>query len=685
MTDMAMHILEYYLLGNAASPLRKALIDSRLGDELTPSGYCGHQRDTYFTIGLKGTEPERTDAIAALVRSTLETIARTGLDCDKLESAFHQYELAAREQVVSSPLHYLVLVQKGWLYDMSPVLHLKLDEHLAALRRHWEQDGDYFEGLVKTWFLDNPHYSVITFVPDADMTARMARELQAAMREKKEAMNEQALRSIAEEAAALDELQATPNSAEALATLPHLALSDVPRQPIELPTESADVSGIPVLVTDLFSNGVNHVECAFNLAGIPDDLIDCLGVFADALCKMGAAGKSYIEMAEREAACSGGIYAYFTFEGRVDDPLRVQPMLVVGGSAVDRKLDDMLSLLASRMLSTDFSDTKRLQEVLLQRRVQLRNTLVANSSSYARRRAIRRHSQNAAIQERILGVHSVNVAERQADRFDADADTLRAAFGRIQAFMASRGRLTLSFVGPAGPQGQLSRWLADLVSTMRPETVQVERGVPSPSSRVREALAIPSPVASVAMALTMPHVRPEDMPVLFMLSSQLTYGYLWDEVRVKGGAYGVHASFEMSNGRFVLSSSQDPNVKETLDVFGAVAGYVLGGMDLSAHGIEQALIGSFKKMDYPIRGGEACSTALTRHMTGLTQSFRSAFRERLFGLAAADIRRVAADLLVPGLREADVCAMASREKLEAENEQLGSRLLPVMDTADAVA
>ncbi len=681
MTDMAMHILDYYLVGNAASPLRKALTDSGLGEELTPSGYCGHQRDTYFTVGLKGTEAVHADAIVSLVRDTLARVAREGMDCDKIESAFHQYELAAREQVCASPLHFLGLVSKGWLYDMPPLLHLRLDEHMDALRKQWQGEGDYFEKLIRTWFLDNPHYSVLTCVPDRDLTARTTRAFAERMAATKAGMDAETLQGIADEATALEDMQSAPNSPEALATLPRLSLADVPREPMDLPTVQTDVEGIPVLTTDVFCNGVNHIECSFNLAGLPDDLVDCLAVYAEAMKKMGAGSDDYAKTAEREAACSGGVYAQFSFDGRVDDQRLVQPILTVCCSAVDRKFDEMLALLKDKILSCGLDDRKRLRDVLLQRRTELRNAVVAGSSGYARRRAMRGHSANTALLERVHGLSSVNRIERLADNFAAEADALCNGLHRIAQFLQSKKRMTVSFVGGQPQQERMARWVADMARAMSNNGTHRLADEGSGAS-VREAVAIPSAVAAVAVAVDVSALPPEDMPVLFMLTTHLTYGYLWEGVRVLGGAYGVYAAFDMNNGLLTLSSSQDPHVKGTLDVFSATADYIANQMDLSSHGIEQALIGSFKKLDYPIRGGEACSSALARFLTGRTTAFRRVFRERLMAVTADDVRRVAHSVLAPGLRAASVCAMANREKLDAENALLGDAALPVCNVAD---
>ena len=165
-----------------------------------------------------------------------------------------------------------------------------------------------------------------------------------------------------------------------------------------------------------------------------------------------------------------------------------------------------------------------------------------------------------------------------------------------------------------------------------------------------------------------------DAPALLLLSVHLSYGYLWNEVRVKRGAYGVRASYDSSNGVFAFTSYRDPCVKETLDAFQGALDYIENEMDLSPPAVEQAIIGSLKALDQPIRPGQAVGAALSRHLRGDTPEFRRQFRKRLLSLTGEDIRRAAAELLAPAFETAPVCILSSRERLTAANAALGSAL-----------
>ncbi len=680
-TTLSMHLLSDFLLGNAASPLRKALIDSKLGEELTDSGYFGHQRDTYFSVGLKGTEPDRAERITELVLRTCSRLAAEGLDRKKVEAAFHRLEFTSREIRPRYPLHLMDRVYRTWLYGADPVDGLRLNAYLAELRRRWEEEPRFLERLLEEMISGNPHYTVLTFVPDNEYLDRQEAAFRERMEKVKAEMGREELEQVAREAERLEALQSAPNPPEALATLPSLSLSDVPSEPHELPTTVETVAGRPLLVTDLFANGVSYLQLAFDLRGLPEELVDYVPLFTDALTMMGAAGMDYAAMAEREAACTGGIEAGVTTGGRVDDADRVQPYLVVSAKALENRLPEMLGVLADRVLRCDLDDLDRLRDVLLQGRVHWHASIIPNGHHYAALHAARHLSRNCALAERLGGLSQLRLIDRLASAFEERADEVVERLSRIHAFLLARGRVLASFIGGPEAGKTLRGWLEETLGRMRDEGPAPDAAPFRPTGPRHEGIAAPAPVAFVAKALpAVPSAHP-DAPGLLVLSTHLSYGYLWNEVRVKRGAYGVRAGYDSSNGIFNFTSYRDPCVAETLEAFRGAFRYIAEEMDLSPAAVEQAVIGALKALDYPIRPGQAVGTALGRYLRGETPEFRRRFRKRLLGLSGEDLRRIGLERLAPAFEQAPVCVLSSREKLEEANRTLE----PALEIHDLLA
>ncbi len=480
---LALHLLSDYLLGNAASPLRKALIDSKLGEELTDSGYSSFQRDTYFTVGLKGTEPDRADAILDLILRTCSEVAARGVDREKMESAFHHLELSAREIKSAYPIRLMDRAFESWASAGDPILWMHINRHIAEARRQYEAGPGFFEERLRRMVPDNPHRVLLTFQPDPSYTAGQEKREQRRLEEIKARLSSAERERIVREAAELGLLQSEPNSPQDLATLPRLSLSDVPVEPLKLDTAVEEVSGRPFLVTDMFSNGITYLALSFDLLGLDEDALGYLPLFTDALGGMGAAGFDYAEMAEREAACSGGVESDIMIAGTAEDHLIVQPRLLVFCSALDRKLPRMLEMLRQRLTLCDFADLRRLKDVILQGRIALRSRVIRSGNSFAVSYASRGFSANCALSESMKGVSAVRLYEDLAGRFDRESGLVGERLSTVRDALQNRNRLTAVVLGSPDSVTAVREWYRGLLEGMDANPPGDGRGEVFPENR----------------------------------------------------------------------------------------------------------------------------------------------------------------------------------------------------------
>ncbi len=675
---LSLHVLSHYLLGNAASPLRKALIDSRLGEELTESGYSSSQRDTCFSVGLKGSEPERAEKILELVLETCSRQASRGLDREKLESAFHGLELSSREIKSHYPLRLMDRAFESWAACGDPLVWMRLNRHIRELRRRWESEPGHFEDLLRRTVVENPSRVLMVFPPDPGLAARKEGSERRRMRKLKDSLSPAERERIARAARELERAQAAPNPPRVLATLPRLSPADVPAEPCLLPTAVETVAGRPFLATDLFSNGITYLALAFDLRGLDRRDYPCLSLFTDALCEMGAAGCDFAELADREAACSGGVDSDLSISGTASDHRAVRPCLTVFCRALDSKLPEMLSLLFDRLTACELSDRQRLRDVILQGKVARKSRVIPAGNSFAVSFAARGLSRNCGLNEQLKGLEQVRRFERFPADFARSPEEIEERLTSIRDFLQSRHRITLSAVGGEQSLDAVQEWYRSLLGESREE--EITPGRPPVFSPVppRIGIAVPSEVAFVARALpAVPYTDPS-APALLLLSQGLSYGYLWEKVRVLGGAYGCAAAYDGPRGVFSFSSYRDPNIVETLRAFDGVGDYIEKEMDLTKDGVEQAIIGAVKTIDHPIRPGQAVELALLRHLRGTTPARIRKFRLRLLSLTGAEIRRAAQAIIRPNLPAAPSCVIADRGKLESAARKLPGEF-PIYD------
>ncbi|MDE0229846.1 MAG: hypothetical protein OXJ62_13420, partial [Spirochaetaceae bacterium] len=360
-----MRILSLILAGNEAAPLRKAVVQSKLGADLTYSGSSSVGREATFVIGIRGSEGDRAGRFRELVDTTLSDIADGGISAEMVETAFRQAAFEYLEVQPMFPLHTLFRVVGSWIYGEDPLRFLRLGTHLATCRERWETEPDLFARLLRERLLDNPHRLNLVMGPDRTMQQRLDERLTERVRHIVGDMTEALMALAAADATELEQLNSTPNTAAQLASLPQLRVDDLPAALQHVATTVSDVAGITLLRNDVFSNGVNYLVLDFDLAGLPAELWPYLPRYLDATAKLGTEGAGYEDVARRKAAATGGIGASLSLGAHSVEAARTLRGVRFSLKALDDQIEAALSILGSVVFSGDPRDRARLQEVLV--------------------------------------------------------------------------------------------------------------------------------------------------------------------------------------------------------------------------------------------------------------------------------------------------------------------------------
>jgi hypothetical protein len=667
--DLGLDVLDRLLLGHSGAPLYRALIDSRLGEDLAPSGYSSGTLETSFHVGLKGTEPARKQAIVELIFDTLRACARDGFPAERIEAAFQRLEYAHREITAQYPLRLMNRVYESWLYDLDPLSGLRLAEHLDELRARWRRDPAFFSRLLEERLLRNPHRLTVLFRPDPALQARRDDAFAADMARRKAALSAAELRQVADEAADLERRQNAPNSPEALATLPALHRSDLPPEPRRIPGDGVIIGpGTLFLRNDVFANGVNHLVHAFDLRGLPAEDWDYLPLFVDFFTRLGTAQCPFDRMAERIAACTGGFGANLLLNVDARAPERLRPSLGISLKTLDRTHADALAIVRELLLELDLGDTRRLRDLVLQNKVRCRSGIIDAGHHFAALQAASRLAPIAALQARLDGLHQARLAILLARDFDARLAVLQQRLDRIRRFLLNPRRFALSFTGTPACCEATQAWVAGLADELpaHPLPAEAEPPVPLRAGAAAEGLAFPADVAFCAACMPAPVCTRPDAPATAVFCHLLSLGHLWEEIRVKGGAYGGFARYDPAAGLFHMMSYRDPEIARTLDVFARVRER-LDTLDFSADAIERAIITCAKGEEQPIRPGAATLQTLLWRLTGMDDSLRRERYQALVQVEPAAVRQAAEALLAAPAEQIALCVLSSRQRLEAAN------------------
>lgn len=670
-------VLSELLLGTFAAPLHRALIDSKLGENLTASSSFTHGIDSGFLVGIKGSEPDRREAFEKLVLETLERCATEGFAADRIDAAFHQYAYVTLEITQRYPLVTAMNAYSLWLHGSDPLAYLRAQETLDALHDEVRGNEHAFSAMIRERLLDNPHRLTQTSRPVPGLAQVRDAEAASKLAAHKQSMSPEDLERIAREAEDLERTQGLPNSAEALATLPQLRVADLPRKPREIPTEVETLDGgITAIRNDVFANGVNYMKLSFDLSELPVELWNYVALFGRCISKMGAGGHDYAAMTERVAATTGGISFSPAATGHAIDP----DGTVLAGTymmkTLDGRIDDALAVLRDVIFDLDLGDIDRLRDVIVQEKATYRTQAPASGNVYATRHAVRGLGPLGGITERMYGVPQPRLMLRLADGFDAECDQLVANLEAIRRHLLDGRRLTLSFTGAAAAYDRVRQtvgsWAADLglagrAADGRPTSGQASAAVPAAAYELpsvsRQGFAAPVDVAFCAAAFPAPHDSDERGAALQVAGLVLSRGHLWDEIRAKGGAYGVRCTWNGIGKWWVLSSYRDPHIDETLETFRGVTDHVRAA-DWSQDEIDRTVIAAAKDAERPIRPDSATALSMWRHLQGESAEVRERNHMALLDLRASDVKRAVLEVFEAGLPQRCEAVVASRERLE---------------------
>ena len=656
------HLLSGVLLDNGASPLRRALETTDLGE--APSPLCGLEdgtREMFFSCGVEGSNPDKAEAVERLVLDTLKEVAEKGVDKEMVESVLHQLELNQRE-IRGDGLPYGLQLM---VHTLAPAFHgadpaevLNIDPVLKALRERI-QDPDYIPRLVRERLLDNPHRVRLTLKPDPELPGEIATREQQRLAEMKAALSEADRQQVVERAAELAERQMQEDDPE---KLPKVDLADIPQE-LAIPEGREEAVGpMPATWYHAGTNGLVYQEVAVELPELDDELVQVMPLLCDSLTEVGSAGRDYLETQARQAAVTGGLGARATVRGGVEDVQDTRGLFVVSGKALTRNQQPLTGLLQETFEAARFDELPRLRELSAQERLRREQEVTGNGHILAMTAATSAMSPSARLGHEWGGLEGLRRLKELDDGLDDDArlEAYAARLQRLRDTLLEAPRQAL-VVGEAGDHDAVRASLEQYWGG-RDNPAATGRFRPStPEGRVHHAWTTNTQVNFCARAY--PAVPPEhaDAPALLVLGGFLRNGFLHRAIREQGGAYGGGASFDPDAGAFRFFSYRDPRLGETLDDFDAAVRWLLDE-EHEWRTVEEAILGAVGGIDKPGSPAGEAKKAFYGGLYGRTPEQRRRFRARVLEVRLEDLRRVAETYLTP--ERAHTAVITSTANLE---------------------
>ncbi len=578
--NFSLRILSNILIGTPASPLKKALLDSGLGEDLAGIGLESDVRQIIFSTGLKGTRARDAKKIESLIFDTLEKLVRDGIDPDMIAASLNTIEFRLRENNTGSLPRGISLMLRSlttWLHDDDPFKLLAFEAPLSAIKAKLTNDNRYFEKLIETYLLENQHRTILRLKPDPDFGRRFDEEEKARLAKVRETLTEEQLQKIVETTKALKKRQETPDTEEALATIPVLKLQDLEKASRTIPIEVMDVQDAKVLYHDLFTNGIVYLDLGFDLHALPKDLLPLTEVFGRALLEMGTETEDYVKLSQRIGKSTGGIFSSTATSAVIGSRESVAKLFLRGKATVAQS-SELLNILKDVLLTTKFDNQERLKQIVLEEKAGLESMLVPRGHIFVNQRLRAQFSEAGWAQDQMSGVGYLFALRDLEKAIDKKWASVLEKLEAMREALVNRNALLCNVTVDASNWDMFKPQLGSFLSALPAKDVSLSPFNVQPV-QMREGLTIPAQVNYVGKGLNLYELGYERDGSAMVVNGYMQMAYLWEKIRVQGGAYGGFSAFDDVSGVFTFLSYRDPNVASTIENYDK-AGAFLKGLEL---------------------------------------------------------------------------------------------------------
>lgn len=664
---VAFEILDYALLSAPGAPLKKALTDAGIGSDIMGS-YENGIYQPYFSVIAKNANVEQKEEFVQIIETVLQDIVKNGIDQKAVEAGINYYEFRYREADFGNypkGLMYGLQTLDSWLYDEDqPFMHIEALDTYAFLK---EQIGTrYYENLIQKYLLDNTHGAIVVVRPEKGRTARMDRELDEKLQAYKASLSETERQALVERTAALEEYQSEPDREEDIARIPVLRREDISREIEPIINEEMTIAGVPVVFHEIETNGIGYVDILFDMSGIEEELLPYVGILQSVLGIIDTNHYEYGELFNEINRYTGGIGTSLELYPNVTKvrEKEFKATFEIKAKALYDKLPVAFEMMSEILTESKLEDTRRLKEILAMLKSRLLMKFQSAGHSTAVLRAMSYASPSAKLKDMTSGIEFYEKVAYVEEHFEEEKESLVENLQMLAHRLFRKDHMMISYTAAREGMEGLEP-LAAMMSS-RLFTDEVEEGAcVLHCEKKNEAFKTASKVQYVAVAGNFIDNGASYTGALQILKVILSYDYLWQNIRVKGGAYGCMSSFNRI-GEGYLVSYRDPNLRRTIEVYEGVADY-LRNFTVNERDMTKYIIGTMSNIDLPMTPAAKGDRSMNLYMNHVSEEMIREERFQILEARQEDIRQLA-DVVEATLKAEQLCVIGSEEKIEADKD-----------------
>lgn len=668
---LAFQILDYALLSAPGAPLKKALLDAGIGKDISGS-YDNGVYQPIFSVISRNANLDQKEEFIRVIEGTLREIAEQGIDKKALRAGINYYEFRFREADFGSyprGLMYGLQMFDSWLYDdKKPFIHMQALPTFEFLKENVETG--YFEELIQKYLLDNTHGSIVIIRPEKGRTARMDRELAERLKEYKESLSEEEVKELVKATKELEAYQEEESSQEQLEKIPVLSRADISREIAPVFNDEIDADGVKVIHHNVETNGIGYVSLMFDLSGIEEELLPYTGILQSVLGIIDTTNYEYGELFNEINVNTGGIgtsLELYTDVTRVKEK-EFRATFEIRGKALYPKMNVLFSMMREILMESRLEDEKRLKEILAMLKSRLQMSFLSSGHTTAVLRALSYTSPVAKFKDDTDGIGLYEKVKEIEEDFDGCKEELIRSLKEIARRIFRVDNMMMSYTSSREGLEPALDALAAVKGSLNTGGEADHTACVIHCTKRNEGFKTSSKVQYVARCGNFIDGGQEYTGALQILKVILSYDYLWQNIRVKGGAYGCMSNFNRA-GEGYLVSYRDPNLEKTVEVYEGVVDY-LKNFTVDDRDMNKFIIGTMSNLDRPMNPAAKGSRSMNLYMNHITEEMLRQERAQILDAGQEDIRRLA-DIVQAVLDAGLICVIGSEEKIEQQKQLFG--------------
>ncbi len=645
---MQMWLLEELLLGHDGAPLVRALLESNLGEDLSPSsGSASYYPYSVFGVGLRGVQTGDEKKVYDIIIKTLKEIAENGMPASDIETAVMAGDFYHREIKRSHGPYALVLMEnayRGWMNGVHPFETLKSREYFDVVKSEMQSDSQYIQKLVKRLFIDNPRCKLITVTPDASFAEEMEKNYQNWLA----AVTEEDKKRILQEQESLYAWQKSEDDPAAVAKIPYIKPSTLTAKLERIATEKTTIGSVPCFVTNLATNGITYVDLAIPADGVTPEQFMLLSFFARIYTSVGFNGLDWAASSSLAASCAAGFGSTLFVSSGTDtaDPLFNREWLLLSVKMLEEKSDETIAMIFDCLETADFSDEKRLLDLLNECKNDMASSILPSGHQFAATWANSDRNRQKTIDELWNGLSQYYYVQKLLER---PLPEIVSELTELKSMILNRGlvvNITAGTEGITKVKQAVEKRISGYTAPVPAEKLTWDslKSLVIGNSEKNVLFDAKSQVGYSATGCDGAPRFTKESAAQAVLCHWLSNGLLWEKIRTKGGAYGAFAMYDTLEESVAFASYRDPNPIHSLEVF-EEALEIAATYEFPATELEKAITGCYSKEIQPQSPKGKGFSGFMRSIYGVTQEMREEKVAALLQLTADDLHAAAKELL----------------------------------------